>query len=65
MMLIEHTGAKERSGEVLDVTHDGRHDSGGVGQCIAPKINRKSRFSACGALSPPGAARVFGCIMLG
>ena len=42
MTLVEHTGAKERSGEVLDVTHDGRHDSGGVGQCIAPKINRKS-----------------------
>ena len=42
MTLVEHTGAKERSGEVLDVTHDGRHDSGGVGQGIAPKINRKS-----------------------
>ena len=75
MTLVEHTGAKERSGEVLDVAHDGRHDSGGVGQCIAPKVNRKSlilmpprsnpKFRLRRPPSPLAAQKVFGCIMLG
>ena len=72
-LIIEHTGAKERSGEVLDVTHDGWHDSEGVEQCIAPKINRKSFilmpqipiFRLRRPPSPPAAQKVLQSTMLG